>query len=149
MVFHQPLRQTQDLMRSTASLLGVMIAVPDFSTLSRRGEGLTLHATRKTAGSNPGHLVVDSTGLKIFGEGEWLAEKHKPSANGALGASCTSVLILSAGRSSALISPRTTSAIRRRCQISWIKSTVRLIGSLQMEHTTENQHLICLPLGSD
>ena len=70
LVFHQPLRQTQGLMRSIAALLGVAIAVPDFSTLSRRGEGLTLHATRKTSRSNPVHLVVDSTGLKIFGEGE-------------------------------------------------------------------------------
>jgi hypothetical protein len=37
MVFHQPLRQTQGLMRSIAALLEVEIAVPDFSTLSRRG----------------------------------------------------------------------------------------------------------------
>ena len=77
MVFHQPLLQTQGLMRSIAALLGVEIAVPDFSTLSRRGEGLTLHATRKTSRSSPVHLVVDSTGLKIFGEGEWLEKKHK------------------------------------------------------------------------
>jgi hypothetical protein len=49
MVFNQPLRQTQGLMRSLAALLGVVIAVPDFSTLSRRGEDLTLHVTRKTA----------------------------------------------------------------------------------------------------
>ena len=42
MVFHQPLRQTQGLMRSIAALLGVEIAVPDFSTLSRRGNGLAL-----------------------------------------------------------------------------------------------------------
>jgi hypothetical protein len=76
-VFEQALRQTQGLMRSIAALLGVAIAVPDFSTLSRRGKGLTLHATRKTAGSNPVHLVVDSTGRKIFGEGEWMEKKHK------------------------------------------------------------------------
>ena len=76
-VFKQPLRQTQGLMRSMAGLLGVAIAVPDFSTLSRRGEGLTLHATRKTVRSDPVHLVVDSTGLKVFGEGEWLEQKHK------------------------------------------------------------------------
>ena len=77
LVFHQPLRQTQGLMRSIAVLLGVAIAVPDFSTLSRRGEGLTLHTTRKTSQSSPVHLVVDSTGLKVFGEGEWLEEKHE------------------------------------------------------------------------
>jgi hypothetical protein len=41
-VFHQPLRQTQGVMRSIAALLGVEIAVPDFSTLSRRGNGLAL-----------------------------------------------------------------------------------------------------------
>lgn len=53
------------------------ITIPDFSTLSRRGKGLTLPATRKTDRSDPVHLVVDSTGLKVFGEGEWLEEKHK------------------------------------------------------------------------
>ena len=42
MLFQQPLRQTQGLMRSIAALLGVEIAVPDFSTLSRRGNGLVL-----------------------------------------------------------------------------------------------------------
>ncbi|CUK21229.1 Transposase DDE domain protein [Ruegeria denitrificans] len=77
MVFKQPLRQTQGLMRSIAGLLGVEIAVPDFSTLSRRSSGLALRATRKPGGGKSVHLVVDSTGLKIFGEGDWLEEKHK------------------------------------------------------------------------
>nr|WP_251363836.1 transposase [Epibacterium ulvae] len=90
-------------MRSISALLEVAIAVPDFSTLSRRGEGLTLHATREMTRSNPVHHVVDNTGLKILGEGEWLEERHKKSAIGALGASCTSVLILSVARSSARI----------------------------------------------
>ena len=77
MVFKQPLRQTQGLMRSIAKLLGIIIAVPDFSTMSRRGNGLTLQ-TKPRAHSQAGiHLVVDSTGLKIFGEGEWLEQKHK------------------------------------------------------------------------
>jgi hypothetical protein len=101
--FKQPLSQTQGLMRSIAGLLGVEIAVPDFSTLSRRSSGLTLRATQKPGGGKPVHLVVDSTGLKIFGEGDWLEKKHKKSANGALGASSTSVLILSVARSSAVI----------------------------------------------
>ena len=79
-VYKQPLRQTQGLMRSIADLLGVEIAVPDFSTLSRRGKGLTLPAPRKTDRSDPVHLVVDSTGLKIFGEGEWCAQRHKKKA---------------------------------------------------------------------
>ena len=76
-VFHQPLRQTQGLMRSIATLLGINIAVPDFSTLSRRGNGLVLSERQKSGSRAPIRLVVDSTGLKIFGEGEWLEEKHK------------------------------------------------------------------------
>ena len=77
MVFHQPLRQTQGLMRSIATLLGIKIAVPDFSTLSRRGNGLVLSERQKSGSRAPIHLVVDTTGLKIFGEGEWLEKKHK------------------------------------------------------------------------
>lgn len=80
LVFKQPLRQTQGLMRSIARLLGVEIAVPDFSTLSRRGNGLTLRTKPAPRSDKPVQLVVDSTGLKIFGEGDWLVEKHKNKA---------------------------------------------------------------------
>ena len=76
-VFKQLLRQTQGLMRSIARLLEVEIAVPDFSTLSRRGSGLILQARPRANNQAVIHMVVDSTGLKIFGEGEWLEEKHK------------------------------------------------------------------------
>jgi hypothetical protein len=77
-VYRSPLRQTQGMMRSIATLMGVEIAVPDFSTLSRRSKGLELPLMRQpTASRGPVHLVVDSTGLKIFGEGEWLENKHK------------------------------------------------------------------------
>jgi hypothetical protein len=52
--------------------------IPDFSTLSRRSKGLVLPPAKpRIKTSDPGHLVVDSTGLKIFGEGEWLENKHK------------------------------------------------------------------------
>lgn len=77
MVFKQPLRQTQGFMRRIAGIVGVEIAVPDFSTLSRRGNGLTLQTSPRADKQAAIHLVVDSTGLKIFGEGEWLEEKHK------------------------------------------------------------------------
>jgi hypothetical protein len=77
MVFKQPLRQTQGLMRSIARLLGAEIAVPDFSTLSRRSNGLILQTASRENSQATIHLAVDSTGLKIFGEGEWLEEKHK------------------------------------------------------------------------
>ena len=80
MVFKQPLRQTQGLMRSIAGLLGVAIPVPDFSTLSRRGSGLILQTRPRANSQATIHLAVDSTGLKIFGEGDWLEEKHKKKA---------------------------------------------------------------------
>jgi len=68
-VFKQPLRQTQGLMRGIARILGVEIAVSDFSTLSRRGNGLILQTSPRADSHATIHLVVDSTGLKIFGEG--------------------------------------------------------------------------------
>ena len=80
LVFKQPLRQTQGLIRSIATLLGMEIAVPDFSTLSRRSYGLILQPNPRTDNRASIRLVVDSTGLKIFGEGDWLEEKHKTKA---------------------------------------------------------------------
>ena len=44
LVFHQPLRQTEGLLRSIANVLGISIAIPDHTTLSRRGGGLTAKA---------------------------------------------------------------------------------------------------------
>lgn len=76
-VFNQPLRQTQGLMRSIAKMLGIVIVVPNFSTLSRRGKRLTLTEAQNPTMRAPIQLVVDSTGLKILGEGEWLEQKHK------------------------------------------------------------------------
>ncbi len=74
-VYGLALRQTQGLMRSGAALMGFDIAVPDFSALSRRSKGLALPSTKSRAiTSGPVHLVVDSTGLKVFGEGEWLEQ---------------------------------------------------------------------------
>jgi transposase len=75
LVFHQPLRQTEGLLRSIADVLGIKIAIPDHTTLSRRGGGLTIRPKRIDRGE-PLHLLVDSTGLKIYGEGEWLDQKH-------------------------------------------------------------------------
>jgi len=75
LVFHQPLRQTEGLLRSIADLLRVDIAIPDHTTLGRRGVCLTV-LPRDIHRTEPLHLVVDSTGLKIYGEGEWLDAKH-------------------------------------------------------------------------
>jgi transposase len=75
LVFHQPLRQTEGLLRSIADGLGINIAIPDHTTLSRRGGGLTI-LPKRIDRAEPLHLLVDSTGLKIYGEGEWLDQKH-------------------------------------------------------------------------
>lgn len=77
MVYKQPLRQTEGFVRNLVKLMGVDIRVPDCSTFSRRGSGVTLPIKSKVETNGPIHLVVDSTGLKIFGEGEWLENKHK------------------------------------------------------------------------
>ena len=74
-MFHQPLRQTEGLLRSIADVLGIDIAIPDHTTLTRRGGGLTILLKRLDR-AEPLHLLVDSTGLKIYGEGEWLDQKQ-------------------------------------------------------------------------
>jgi hypothetical protein len=74
-VFHLPLRQTEGLIGSILQLLGVDLPVPDFSTLSRRAQSLELPAQPRATGG-PIHLLVDSSGLKLGGPGEWLVEKH-------------------------------------------------------------------------
>ena len=73
-VFRLALRQTEGLIGSVLQLLDLDLPVPDHSTLSRRAE--TLEVPRAKAGSAPVHLLVDGTGLKLCGPGEWLIEKH-------------------------------------------------------------------------
>ena len=73
-MFRLALRQAEGLIGSILRLLGLDLAVPDHSTLSRRAE--TLEVPSPKAGSAPMHLLVDSTGLKLCGPSEWLIEKH-------------------------------------------------------------------------
>ena len=75
LVFHQPLRQTEGLLRSIVALLDIDIAIPDHTTMSRRGGGLTI-LPKSIGRDEPLHLLIDSTGLKIYGEGEWLDQKR-------------------------------------------------------------------------
>jgi hypothetical protein len=75
-VFRLALRQTEGLIGSILRLLGLDLAVPDHSTLSRRAETLEVPRPRPSSGSGPVHLLVDSTGLRLCGPGEWLVEKH-------------------------------------------------------------------------
>jgi hypothetical protein len=73
-VFRLALRQTEGLIGSVLRLLGLELAVPDHTTLSRRAD--TLEVPRPRSSGEPVHLLVDSTGLRLSGPGEWLTEKH-------------------------------------------------------------------------
>jgi hypothetical protein len=75
-VFRLALRQTGGLISSIITLLSLDSAVPDPTTLSRRAETLRLPRSRPRRIAEPMHLLVDSTGLKLCGAGEWLLEKH-------------------------------------------------------------------------
>jgi hypothetical protein len=75
LVFHQPLGQTERLLRSIADVLEVDFAIPDHTTLIRRGGGLTILLKRLDR-AEPLYRLVDNRGLKIYGEGEWLDQKH-------------------------------------------------------------------------
>jgi Transposase DDE domain len=75
LAFGRPWRQTEGLLRSIMTLLGVSLAVPDHTTFSRRSTGLSL-PTSLTPSREPVQVVIDSTGLKVYGAGEWQREKH-------------------------------------------------------------------------
>jgi len=75
-VFRLALRQTEGLIGSIIGLLGLDLAVPDHSTLSRRAKTLEVPRPQPRRDGEPLHLLVDSTGLRLCGAGEWLQEKH-------------------------------------------------------------------------
>jgi len=75
-VFRLALRQTEGLIGSILQLLGLDLAVPDHSTLSRRAETLEVPPPHNGPGVKSLHLLVDSTGLRLCGPGDWLMEKH-------------------------------------------------------------------------
>jgi len=61
----------------TPDLLGLNVSVPDHTTFARRSPGLVLAtALAQAQASGPVHVVIDATGLKVYGAGEWLVEKH-------------------------------------------------------------------------
>jgi hypothetical protein len=74
-IFHLALRQAEGLIGSVVGLLGLDLNVPDYSTISRRSKTLQVPSLHR-CGTGPLHLLVDSTGLKLGGAGEWLVEKH-------------------------------------------------------------------------
>jgi IS5 family transposase len=74
-IYHLGLRQTQGLMESIGAVLHLRVAIPDYSTLSRRRATLEVVLPR-TRPKEALHVVVDSTGVKVFGEGEWKVRQH-------------------------------------------------------------------------
>jgi IS5 family transposase len=75
LIFKLPLRQAEGFLRSVLSLMSVDLEAPDHTTLSRRSQQLDV-ALNLISTKKPMHLIVDSTGLSIVGEGEWAAAKH-------------------------------------------------------------------------
>ena len=75
LLFHLPLRQAEGFVHSLFGMMGLALSAPDHTTLSRRGQRLDVRLRRVPTGKGL-HLIVDSTGLSIVGEGEWAAAKH-------------------------------------------------------------------------
>jgi IS5 family transposase len=74
-IYHLGLRQTEGLMESIGELLHLEVAIPDYTTLSRRRATVEVVLPR-TRSTEALHVVVDSTGVKVFGEGEWKVRQH-------------------------------------------------------------------------
>lgn len=74
-VFDLPFRMVEGLAGSIVRLLGLALAIPDPTLMSRRAKTLRVEIPRR-ARTEPIHLVVDSTGLKVYGEGEWKVRQH-------------------------------------------------------------------------
>jgi IS5 family transposase len=73
-VFRLPLRATQGMARSIFDLMGLDLDVPHYTTLCRRAATARIELPKTSEG--PVHLVLDSTGMKVYGEGEWKVRRH-------------------------------------------------------------------------
>ena len=74
-VFGLPLRALQGFVESLVELLKLTIRTPNYTTICRRQKTLSIMLERHTRGKSL-HVVIDSTGLKVFGEGEWKVRQH-------------------------------------------------------------------------
>jgi hypothetical protein len=74
-VFKLPYRQTEGFGQSMMALLGVRVKVPDYTTLCKRSADLAVDLSPDQV-QGAKHIVVDSTGLKVYGEGEWKVREH-------------------------------------------------------------------------
>lgn len=74
-VYRLPYRQTVGFGQSVMDLLGAGVRVPDYTTLCKRSVDLAVSLPTSKP-EEPKHIVVDSTGLKVYGEGEWKVRQH-------------------------------------------------------------------------
>lgn len=74
-IFKLVYRSLEGFSRSLMTLMNLDYDVPDHTQMSRRAKTLQVEIPRRVR-KEPMHVVVDSTGLKIFGEGEWKVRKH-------------------------------------------------------------------------
>ena len=77
LLFHLPLRQAEGFILSLFQLMKVRLPVPDHTTVLRRSKHLKPTLNRVTGCNHPVHLIVDSTGLSIHGEGPWASGKKR------------------------------------------------------------------------
>lgn len=75
-VLRLPLRSTEGFLRSVFRRSGLDLPVPDATTLSRRGALLTVRLPKRRKKGEKTIIVVDSTGVKVYGEGEWKVRQH-------------------------------------------------------------------------
>ncbi len=73
--FKLPLRQTEGLITSVLTLMGLTISAPDHTTVSRRAVALRVMQPASVP-HGPLHVLIDSTGLQVYGAGHWLEVKH-------------------------------------------------------------------------
>jgi transposase len=73
--FKLPLRQTEGLMASILTLMDLTISAPDHTTVSRRAVTLLVMQPALVP-HGPLHVLIDSTGLQVYGAGQWLEAKH-------------------------------------------------------------------------
>jgi hypothetical protein len=76
LVFHLPLRQAEGFLKSILKLMELYLPCPDHTTVSRRNRTVNVCRSTGMLPDGPMHFIVDSTGLKICGQGEWHFKKH-------------------------------------------------------------------------
>lgn len=75
-LFKLPLRAMQGFVQSIFKMMGVSLSAPDYTSVCKRQKTLKIKPPKQEKHNKKMHIVVDSTGLKVFGEGEWKVRKH-------------------------------------------------------------------------